>query len=631
MCGITGFCDFNKHLDKEALSKANDVLSHRGPDNGNAEMYELKDANIGFGHRRLSILDLSEHGNQPMHSDDGAISIILNGEIYNFAEIKKSLEQLGYQFHSTSDTEVIIKAYQQWGIEAVHQFIGMFAFSLFDRKKNLLYLFRDRAGVKPLYYYHHEDYILFASELKALHQYPIFKKEINQEAVSLFFKYAYIRAPHTIFKNTYKLQPGHYLEIDIGKKQVKEIKYYDIIDFYNKPKLKISESEALMETERLFTSAFQYRMVSDVPVGVFLSGGYDSTAVTAILQKNNTQKIKTFTIGFQQEKFNEAVYAKKIAEYIGTNHHEYYCSTKEALDIFPELADIYDEPFGDSSAIPTTLVSRFARKEVTVALSADGGDEVFAGYNRYDQLITLYNVLNKTPQFLQSFSGALLSQIPFSKISVKNKKIQQISKLAEVLSAKNDIEINDALSKHYSNEHLKNILNIPFANQGLFDALSEINDENDFLNIALALDYKIYMADDILVKVDRATMSIGLEGREPLLDHRIIEFVAQLPSQLKYNNGIKKYLLKEITHKYVPKELLDRPKTGFGIPVYEWLRNDLKEYLYLYISEEQLSKHNYINIKEALRMRDHFIAGKKGYEVKIWLIIMFQMWWNKWM
>jgi asparagine synthase (glutamine-hydrolysing) len=631
MCGITGFCDFNKHLGKDALLNATDVLRHRGPDNGNTEIYELENANIGFGHRRLSILDLSEQGNQPMHSDDGAISIILNGEIYNYVEIKKSLADLGYVFHSTSDTEVIIKAYQQWGIEAVHQFIGMFAFSLFDRKKNLLYLLRDRAGVKPLYYYQHENYILFASELKSFHAYPVFKKEINEEAVSLFFKYAYIRAPYTIFKNTYKLKPGHYLEIGIGKNEVKEIKYYDIIDFYNKPKLKISEKEALIETERLLTSAFQYRMVSDVPVGVFLSGGYDSTALTAILQKNNTQKIKTFTVGFHKENFNEAVNAKKIAAYIGTDHHEYYCTTKEAQDIFPELADIYDEPFGDSSAIPTTFISRFARKQVSVALSADGGDEVFAGYNRYDQLTTLYNVLNKTPQFLQNFSGALLSQIPFSKIRLKNKIFQRISKLADVLSAKNDIEINDALSTHYSSEHLKNILNKPFSHPGLFDTLSKLNGENDFMNIALALDYKVYMADDILVKVDRATMSVGLEGREPLLDHRIIEFVSQLPSHLKYNKGIKKYLLKEITYKYVPKELLNRPKTGFGIPVYEWLRNDLKEYLYLYISQEQLSKHNYINIKEALRMRDDFIAGKKGYEVKIWLIIMFQMWWNRWM
>ncbi|MEO6705249.1 MAG: asparagine synthase (glutamine-hydrolyzing) [Ginsengibacter sp.] len=631
MCGITGFCDFKKHLSKESLSKSNYSLKHRGPDNGKEEIYQHPNATIGFGHRRLSILDLSECGSQPMHSDDGNLSIILNGEIYNFNEIKKDLEKLGYAFQSTSDTEVIIKAYEQWGIEAVQQFIGMFVFVLLDREKNSLYIFRDRAGVKPLYYYHNDDCILFASELKALHHYPVFKKEINETAVSLFFKYAYIPAPHTIFKNTFKLQAGHYLEIDLDKKTVNEIKYYDIIDFYNKPKLKISEQDALEETERLLTSAFQYRMVSDVRVGVFLSGGYDSTAVAAILQKNNQQKIKTFTIGFEEEEYNEAGHAKKIAEYIGTDHHEYYCTIKEAQDIFPELADIYDEPFGDSSAIPTTLVSRFARKNVKVALSADGGDEVFAGYNRYDQLATIHKLRNKSPQFLWNFAGAVLSQISFSQIPVKNKMFQQISKLPEIFSAKNEIDISDALSQHFSNAQLKNILNKPVAHGRLYYALQQINDENDFLNTVLALDYKTYMADDILVKVDRATMSVGLEGREPLLDHRIIEFVSQLPSELKYKKGIKKYLLKEITHKYVPKELLNRPKTGFGIPVYEWLRNDLKEQLYFYISEEQLSKHNYLNIQEALRMRDDFIAGKKGYEVKIWLILIFQIWWNRWM
>jgi asparagine synthase (glutamine-hydrolysing) len=631
MCGITAFCDFNKKIEKESLDKATAVLQHRGPDDHNAELYELPNALIGFGHRRLSILDLSKCGSQPMHSGDGNISVILNGEIYNFNEIKKELENLGYSFHSTSDTEVIINAYQQWGIDAVQKFIGMFAFGLLDKKNELLYFFRDRAGVKPLYYYYHDDCILFASELKALHQYPVFKKQINEASVSLFFKYAYIPAPHTIFENTYKLQAGHYLKIDLKKKTLDEIKYYDIIDYYNKPKLKICEQEALEETERILTSAFQYRMVSDVPVGVFLSGGYDSTAVAAVLQKNNQQKIKTFTIGFEEEKFNEAHDAKKIAEYIGTDHHEYYCTTKEAQDIFPELATIFDEPFGDSSAIPTTLVSRFARKHVKVALSADGGDEIFAGYNRYDHLNTINNLLNKTPKLLRKLSSSVLLQIPFSKIPIKNKLLYKISKLAEVVSSDNKFDMNDALSKHYSNEHLKNILNRPAESNSIYDALAEINKGNDAINTALALDYKTYMADDILVKVDRATMSVGLEGREPLLDHRIIEFVSQLPSELKYNKGIKKYLLKEITYKYVPKKLLDRPKTGFGIPVYSWLQNDLKEYVYYYISEEQLSKHNFINIKEALRMRADFMAGKKGYEVKIWLIIMFQMWWNKWM
>ena len=457
------------------------------------------------------------------------------------------------------------------------------------------------------------------------------KKKLTKKPSHCFLQYGYIRAPHTIFKNTFKLQAGHYLEIELDRNEVKEVKYYDIVDYYNKPKLKISENDALEEIERLLISAFQYRMVSDVPVGVFLSGGYDSSIVAAILQKNSAQKIKTFTIGFHEKKYNEATHAHKIAAYIGTDHHEYYCSTKEAQDIFPLLSDIFDEPFGDSSAIPTTLVSRFARQQVTVALSADGGDEIFAGYAHYDQLIRIFGMFKIIPRFARIFSGNVLSKIPFRNIPLKSKKLQTSSKLSEILAAEDDYKIFDALSKHFSDRELKQFLTIKKQAPGPSQLFSRINGENDFLNKALALDYKTYMVDDILVKVDRATMSVGLEGREPLLDHRIIEFVSQLPSHMKYHDGEKKYLLKKITHKYVPKELLGRPKKGFAIPVSDWLKTDLKEHLYFYISEEQLSKHNYVNIPEAIRLRDNFIAGKEGYEIKIWLIIMFQMWWNRWM
>lgn len=631
MCGITGFCDFNKKLSEQDLQKATSCLQHRGPDDKGTAVFETNNATVGLGHRRLSILDLSPQGNQPMYSDDKNIAIILNGEVYNFMEIRKDLEDLGYTFHSHSDTEVIIKAYQQYGINAVHRFIGMFAFALFDIKQQCIYLVRDRAGVKPLYYYFKNDCVLFASELKSIYTYAGFEKIINEEAVSLFFKYAYIRAPHTIFKNTYKVQPGHYIKIEVANKKVEEIKYYDVLDYYNKPKLKISEKNALDEIEKLFASAFQYRMVSDVPVGVFLSGGYDSSAVAAILQKNNSQKIKTFTIGFHEKKYNEATHAKKVAEYIGTEHYEYYCTTKEAQDIFPLLPDIYDEPFGDSSGIPTTLVSRFARKQVTVALSADGGDEIFAGYNRYPQLNKINNIYNKTPPFLRLAIANILPAVPFKHLPLLKHKASAFARLFEILKSGNTNSIPDILSKHYTNKELENLL--PRFNSfiNLYDNVGNINNENDFVNTMLALDYKTYMVDDILVKVDRATMSTGLEGREPLLDHRIIEFVAQLPSQLKYNNGVKKYLLKKIVHKYIPKDLLDRPKTGFGLPVYEWLKTDLKEHLFYYINEEQLSRHDFINPKIAIKLRDEFIAGKNNSETQIWLLLMFQMWWNRWM
>ncbi len=629
MCGLTGFCDFNRRLTEEHLGKATDILKHRGPDSGNVVFFSTNQANIGFGHRRLSILDVSSNGNQPMYSDDKSVVIILNGEVYNFKEIRKDLIALGYSFHSDSDTEVIIKAYQQFGIDAVHKFIGMFAFAIYDIKKQIIFLLRDRAGIKPLYFFHKNDALLFASELKSIYTYPNFEKNINEQAVSLFFKYAYIRAPHTIFKHTYKVKPGHYIKIDVVRKTVEDIKYYDVLDYYNKPKLKISEEEATTEVERLFTSAFQYRMVSDVPVGVFLSGGYDSGVVAAVLQANNTQRIKTFTIGFNEAKYNEAHHAKKMAEYMGTDHHEYYCTTKEAQDILPDLPEIYDEPFGDSSAIPTTLVSRFARKHVTVSLSADGGDEIFAGYVRYPFLQRIDNTIHGLPKVVLN-TGRILSNFSMN-LAPFLKDNSRMSRIHELLKGSDILNIADVFSQYYNETELNALLNMRNVNVGLYDEISPINNQNDFINTCLALDYTTYMIDDILAKVDRATMSVGLEGREPLLDNRIIEFVSQLPSELKYNHGEKKYLLKKIAHKYLPKTLMDRPKSGFALPVNEWLRGNLKDYLFQYINEEELRKHNFINSKKAILLRNDFIVGKAKTDTKLWLLLMFQMWWNRWM
>lgn len=629
MCGITGFCDFNRKLTKENLSKANEQLHHRGPDSGDVAFFDAGNAAVGLGHRRLSILDISENGSQPMYSDDKGVVIILNGEVYNFKEIRKELISLGYQFHSDSDTEVIIKAYQQFGIESVNKFIGMFAYAIYDIKKQEIYLLRDRPGVKPLYYYYKDGCLLFGSELKALYAYPSFQKEINDKAVTLFFKYGYIRAPHTIFKNTFKIQPGHYVKIDIRKQQVTDHKYWDVIDYYNKPKLNISEEDALDEVEKLFISAFQYRMVSDVPVGVFLSGGYDSSVVSAILQANSTQKIKTFTIGFHEKKWDEAPFAKQIAAHIGTDHNEYYCTTKEAQDIFPLLADIYDEPFGDSSGIPTTLVSRFARKQVTVSLSADGGDEIFAGYTKYHHQAKINRYIKNSPDLLLSMAKGV------SNVSLKLvpalKKVHKVERVNELLSTYKTTGLTDIYNRHLNYKDISELLPKYDDSVGLLDDIGEVNNENDYINKILAQDYRSYMVDDILTKVDRATMSIALEGREPLLDHRIIEFVSQLPSSLKYNNGTTKYLLKKIVHKYIPREIMDRPKAGFSIPMFEWLTTDLKDHLYYYINEKQFNKHGLLDVKKAMTIRKEFLEGRKGRETPIWLLLMFQMWWDRWM
>src|SRR5260221_853043 len=430
MFGIAGFSDFSKKSNAAMLQAMTDVIAYRGPDDQGQFVHAFPQAVVGLGMRRLAILELSPLGHQPYHYNN--LSLVFNGEIYNFKEIREKLIRRGYSFKSNSDTEVIIKSFEANGIACVDDFIGMFSFALLDHVKQKLFLVRDRAGVKPLYYYWKNDVLLFGSELKSFHQSPLFEKEMDFNSVALYFEYSYIPAPYSIFKNTYKLRPGHFLEFDIPQKSIKTTCYWDLMDHYNKPKLPLSYAEAKAELEPLLKSACEYRMVSDVPVGVFLSGGYDSTAVTAMLQSGRTEKLKTFTIGFEEPKYNEAPHAKKVAEHLGTDHTEYYCTHKEAFDIIPGLPDLYDEPHGDNSIIPTTLVSQVAIKKVKVALSADGGDEVFAGYPKFQMSL---NYTRKAPAWLQLFASKGMGlinpgHIPFTRhafnFTTRYKKIQAI-------------------------------------------------------------------------------------------------------------------------------------------------------------------------------------------------------------
>ena len=633
MCGIAGFVDFNKKSNLEILKNMTDVLHHRGPDDSGYKFDTLENAEIGLGHRRLSILDLTSHGHQPMGFED--IDIVYNGEVYNFAEIKVELEALGYSFESHSDTEVILKAYHKWGLEAVHKFNGMFAIALHDKRVSKLYLIRDRSGVKPLYYYHDDNQLFFASELKSMHAHPSFKKEIDIDSVALFLQLQYIPEPHSIFKSTYKLRAGHVLEIDLKSKKIEEKKYWDVIDFYNKPKLDISEDEAIKETETLLRSAFDYRMVSDVPVGIFLSGGYDSSVVTSIIQSQRSKKLKTFTIGFRENGFDEAPYAKQVAQYLGTEHHEYYCTQKDALEIIPKLATIYDEPFSDVSAIPTTLVSQLARQEVTVSLSADGGDELFAGYDSYTRALNYHNSFSKIPNFIKTPIGSVMGDInpdtiPFLKDTFNFQT--RYKKMQTMLQARDAVDMLKDTSLYFTFDEVNTLLNNKAQNSETnFDKGTLLDSSNDSINSMLAIDYKSYMVDDVLTKVDRATMSVGLEGREPFLDYRIIEFVATLPSQYKYKNGVKKHILKEITHKYLPKEIMDRPKMGFGVPIHEWFKDELKEYFLHYLDEKRLEKEGIFNAREVVRLRDRYLNGENQGVDNLWSILMFEMWYEKWM
>ncbi|MGB4845503.1 MAG: asparagine synthase (glutamine-hydrolyzing) [Ferruginibacter sp.] len=632
MCGISGFTDFNHKTDRGVLEKMNRMLQHRGPDGEGYGIYNSKNAVIGLGHRRLSIIDLSEGGSQPQTFN--GLHITYNGEIYNYAEIKKQLIDKGHHFQSHSDTEVILHAYYEWGSDALQKFIGMFAFVIYDETKQQLFACRDRAGVKPFFYYFKDGLFLFGSELKALMQHPDFKKEINTDAVAAFLQYGYVPTPHCIFNNAHKLKPGHFLTINLQNRQLETTQYWNVYDAYNKPTLDISLPDAITETEKLLTSAFQYRMVSDVPVGVFLSGGYDSSCVTAILQKNNTEKIKTFTIGVPDAGLNEAPFAKAIADHLGTDHTEYYCTQKEALEIVPQLPFFYDEPFADSSAIPTTLVSRIAREKVTVALSADAGDEIFAGYNRYDYMIKYGKKLQQIPGFMRKGAAALMNVIPADSIPLMNKKYlfhSRYEKLKGLLKDPSEKQFFKSMSRQLNEKALSKLFKQNIADMSTaFDSVELKQEQYSTLSYMMAIDYQTYLVDDILQKVDRAGMSVSLEGREPFLDHRVIEWAAQLPLQYKYNQGNKKFIIKEIVHQYIPQQMMDRPKMGFGIPIAEWLEKDLKPFVDCYFDEAFISKQNIFNNEEIQRIKNSFYKGKAERAEKIWFILMFQMWYDKW-
>ena len=627
MCGITGFCDFEKKLNRQNLINMTNKLHHRGPISGYS-FYKTQNSNIGLGNRRLSILDLSARGHQPMQFEH--LEIVYNGEVYNFKEIRAELKKLNYIFKSNSDTEVVLKAYHKWGIKAVDKFNGMFAMCIYDKKKQKFILVRDRVGIKPCYYYNANKLFLFSSELKSFHENSKFKKVINKDALALYMQYGYIPEPYSIFENTRKLKAGHYLEFDIKTQKLNESKYWDVVDFYNKPKLDISEHESIHKVEMLLKSAFEYRMVSDVPVGIFLSSGYDSSVVAAILQSNRSKKINTFTIGFKEKKYDEIPFSRKIAMHLGTNHTEYYCTQQDALDIIPKLPEIYDEPFGDTSAIPTILVSQIAKKDVDVCLSADGGDEIFGGYNKYTSIIKKIQIFRKIPNSLKPISANVLRQeLVHKSLTIFGRMADaktRCDKFAEILNF-DEKQILKASGK-FTKEALNNILNYSVKElKTNFD--SQIN--QDQISNLLALDYKTFLVDDVLHKVDRATMSATLEGREPLLDHRIIELAAQLPNDMKIKNASKKWLLKQITHKYLPKKMMNRDKKGFGVPMQEWLKDELKEYIVEHINKKTLNQHELFNVQEVINLKKQYIDGENVNAIKLWYILMFQMWYKKWM
>ncbi|WP_169754213.1 asparagine synthase (glutamine-hydrolyzing) [Campylobacter curvus] len=629
MCGIVGF--LSKSNQERILKNMLKIQSYRGPDDSGIFIDEA--SGVHLGHNRLSILDLSTNAHQPFVSDCGEYVIVFNGEIYNFKTIRKELEKLGYRFLSSSDTEAILYAYKHWGAACVHKFIGMFAFAILDKANNELVLFRDRAGVKPLYYYLDNQNFIFSSEIKSFHKHPNFKKEQNLDALAYFFRYGYILAPYTIFKNCFKLPAGYYLKYDLKSLTFEIKQYWDVSKFYQDSKFDKTEEKILSEFEILLEDAASLRMVSDVPVGVFLSGGYDSTLIAALLCK--TQNIDTFTIGFDDANFNEANHAKMIAKYLKTNHQEYYMNQNDMTRLIDKLPFFYDEPFGDSSALATMVLSKFAKQSVSVALSADGGDELFCGYSKYFFLNKFNNIFQsdlKKKILRTGINLASVNLIDFINANFPRKLRQtnlkdKFNKLKRAVNADTPSDMFISASSYTDKNDINKILKT-HNDQKYYDSWQ--NSLNlDFLDYMMMMDYKNFMCDDVLTKVDRATMSVGLEGREPLIDHRLIEYLARVPAKIKYKNNQGKYLLRQILYKYIPQNIVDKPKSGFQIPLAKWLRGKLRELVRMYLNDEKIDE-TIFDKKEIKAVMKRFFDGEE-LQTLIWFLLVYQMWKEKWL
>lgn len=649
MCGIAGYLTVPRQKSCDELRvtvlRMADTLRLRGPDDGGA--WVDADAGIALGHRRLSIIDLSVEGHQPMHSSCGRYVITFNGEIYNYQDIRHELEQES-QGHAIpwrghSDTEVALAAISRWGIEAaVKRFVGMFAFALWDRIERVLYLVRDRLGEKPLYYGQMGRSILFGSELKALRAHPDFKGEINRDALALYLRHNCIPAPYSIYRGIYKLPPGTMLAISGRDASLPDpVQYWSAREAAEQgvaePFVGSAEEAAVM-LDGLLRDAVGLQMVADVPLGVFLSGGIDSSTVVALMQAQSKRRVKTFTIGFNEAGYNEALYAKAVAAHLGTEHTELYVTPTEAMAVIPKLSAMYDEPFADSSQIPTFLVSELARRSVTVSLSGDGGDELFAGYNRYFLGQSIWKRVGWMPQFLRATAAAALTAVSpqsWDRVfgaakSLLPSKLKQstpgdkIHKLAEVLAVESPEAMYRGLASHW-----KDPASVVL---GASEPLTALTDRRlwsnlpDFTQRMMCLDTVTYLPDDILVKVDRASMGVSLEARIPFLDHRVVEFAWRLPLSMKVRDGQGKWLLRQVLYQYVPKELIERPKTGFGVPIDAWLRGSLREWAEALLGESRLRREGYFR-PEPIRQkwREH-LSGERNWQYHLWDVLMFQVW-----
>jgi len=638
LCGIVGYWDEKYGADGSIADLMARQILYRGPDDSG--VWLDKNKQLALAHRRLSILDLSPAGHQPMCSPCGRYILVYNGEIYNHLDLREELESDDghFDWRGHSDTETLLAALRHWGIDnTLKRINGMFAFALWDNQERLLYLARDRMGEKPLFYGRNGKIFLFGSELKALAAHPDWEGTMDRNAISLYMRHNYIPAPWSIYQGISKLLPAHYVVISEGGTKIGNPKCYwdlgkaaeDGINDNNS-----SPEELIDELDTLLRDAVGRRMMSDVPLGAFLSGGYDSTTIAALMQVQSDRPIKTFSIGFHEAAYNEADHAKAVATHLGTDHTELYVSPEEAMAVIPQLPLIYDEPFSDSSQIPTFLVSKLARKHVTVSLSGDGGDELFCGYNRYVLGYNIWNKLRILPSTVRHGLAWTMNHLPGHKLDAIQRMLPQryrvsnladrLPKLAEVLDHQDGESFYRDLVSHWKNpDQIVVGANEPETLLSQPEALPKIRGLREKM---MYLDMKTYLPDDILTKVDRATMAVSLEARVPLLDYRVVEFAWRVPTELKYRDGKGKWLLRQMLYRYVPASLMDRPKMGFGVPIEHWLRGPLREWAEELLDENRLRQEGNLRPEPIRKLWEAHLTGKQRWHYYLWDILMFQAW-----
>jgi asparagine synthase (glutamine-hydrolysing) len=641
MCGIAGFWQTKSGTDVpgEVLVRMGNAVRHRGPDDSG--MFFDSATGVGLVHRRLAILDLSAAGHQPMFSASGRYIIIFNGEIYNFQNIREELGD-GHEWRGYSDTEVMLAAIEQWGVEsAVQRFVGMFAFALWDRLEKKLYLVRDRLGIKPLYYGNVGGDFVFASELKAIRHYPGFEGQIDRDAVALYMRHNYVPSPHSVYKGICKLQPGTILVLNSARPAPELRRFWSAAKIAEEgihSRLDCSDAEATEQLEQKLREAVGIRMIADVPLGAFLSGGIDSSTIVALMQAQSSRPVKTFTIGFNEHDYNEAEHAKRIAKHLGTDHTELYVTAQEVLDVVPLLPSMYDEPFADVSQIPTFLVSRLARQNVTVSLSGDGGDELFGGYNRYFLTKSMSRYFRSVPRPLRKLAAGLIYSMSPSRIdgayrlakpliSKKNRRSSvgdKAHKFAGFLELQSPEAIYMRALSHWTapadvviGSHEPDTISGFIRQAAWLPGIEEVMMLTDLVN---------YLPDDILTKVDRASMAVSLEARVPILDHRVVEFAWKLPLHFKIRDGVSKWILRQVLYKYVPAALVERPKMGFGVPIDSWLRGPLREWAEDLLSVDALKRQAIFNVDPIRRRWQEHVSGARNWQYLIWDVLVFQDW-----